>query len=546
MESFDHIVIGAGSAGCAVAARLSEDPHRQVLLLEAGGSDRRIAARAPLAFSSMFHTPADWDHQTEPEPAAGNRTMHHPRGKILGGTSAMNASLWVRGSALDYDGWGIPWWGWADVEPVFRRMESHFLRDEAHGAGGPMKINPPRSPDPVTDAFVRSAVASGIAATDDLSGPALDGVGRSPTTVVGGRRWSTARGYLDPARRRRNFHLMTQALVRGIVIRNGRAVGVELKHRGRLEQLRASSDIVLSAGAFNTPQLLQLSGIGPAEHLRSVGVDVVADNPAVGAHLTDHPATFCNFELRPPWIGLYDAANPKYLVQWLTSGRGKLSSSAAEALAHVRTRPGLAAVDMQLILAPAFFFENGAATHPRPAYSIGQSLWTPASRGEVRIVSPDPDVPVSVRLNLLSERDDVEALIGGIRRTRGIVAASPLREMTTAEITPGPEFQRDDDLEAWVRGSEQHSSHPACSARIGRRGEGALDPQLRVHRVGNLRVADASALHSIPRANTGAPSIMVGERCADFIRGRHRAATDEAGRTDQATGFAYQAQNGAR
>jgi choline dehydrogenase len=529
MESFDHIVIGAGSAGCAVAARLSEDPGRRVLLIEAGGSDRRLAARAPLAFSAQFHTKVDWDQYTEPEPSAGGRRMHHPRGRIIGGTSALNASLWVRGSDVDFDGWGVPGWTWADVEPVYRRIERHYLRDAAHGQEGPMRINPPQAPDPVSAAFVEAAVAAGVPATEDLSGPALDGVGLSPTTIDRGRRWSVARGYLDPARRRSNLTVMTGGLVRRIVIERGRAAAVEVLRRGGLQRLASREDIVLSAGAFNTPQLLELSGIGAAGHLRSVGIEPVVDNPAVGEHLTDHPATFCNYELREPWIGLSDASNPKYLVRWLLSGRGKLSSNAAEALAHIRTEPGLPAVDMQLILAPAFFFDNGAATHPRPAFSIGQSLWTPASRGHVHITTADPAAPPSILLNLLADRQDVESLIRAIRCTREIVAQPPLRAMTAAEITPGAERQSGRQLEDWIRRWAQHSSHPACTARIGPPGEGVLDPHLRVHGVTNLRVADASALPVITRANTNAPAILVGERCAEFIRTGQTEATNAAG-----------------
>lgn len=303
MEHYDHIVIGAGSAGCAVAARLSEDPARRVLLIEAGGSDRRLEIRAPAAFGQQFHTSMDWDHHTQPEPAADGRRIYLPRGKSLGGTSSMNAMLWVRGSALDYDGWEVPGWGWSDVEPVFRRMEDHFLGGAAHGRGGPMRINRLRSPDPVARAFVDAAAQAGIRRADDLSGPELDGVGPAPTTTAGGRRWSAARGYLDAARRRPNLTVMTKALVLRIVLRDRRAVGVEVEHRGRVRTLSSRADIVLSAGAFGTPQLLQLSGIGPAEHLSDVGIDPVVDNPAVGAHLSEHPMTFMNWELRPPYVG---------------------------------------------------------------------------------------------------------------------------------------------------------------------------------------------------------------------------------------------------
>jgi len=519
MSTYDHIVIGAGSAGCAVAGRLSEDPARKVLLIEAGKSDRRLEARAPLAFSGLFHTARDWDYLTEPEPGCDGRRLYQPRGKLIGGCSAMNAMLWVRGSDQDYDGWGVPGWSWEEVLPYFHKLEDHFLQDGEHGIGGPMRIRRLTSPDPVTGAFVEAAAATGIPIAEDISGPRLEGVQHSPTTTSGGRRWSTARGYLDPARKRGNLTVMTGALVRRVVIRDGRAVGVEIERGGKFQEIRATGDVVLSAGAFNTPHVLQLSGIGPAEHLRDIGVDVVVDAPAVGAHLTEHPMTFVNFELRDPWIGLSDAAHPKHLLRWLPRGGGKLASNVGEALAHIRTLPELTAPDMQLVFGPTFYWEHGAAEHPRPAMMAAQSYWTPQSRGTVLARSKDPAEKPAVLLNLLTERADVEALMRGIRRTREIFATAPLRDMVAAEITPGAAVQSDAELERWIRATCEHTYHPSCTARMGEPGDGAVDAELRVHGVEGLRVADTSVLPTITRANTNAPAIMVGERCAAFIRG---------------------------
>ena len=530
MESFDHIVIGAGSAGCAVAARLSEDSARRVLLVEAGGSDRRLEARAPAAFPGLFHTSRDWDYRTEPEPGCDGRRLYQPRGKLVGGCSAMNAMLWVRGSNLDYDGWGIAGWSWDDVRPHFLRIEDHFLRDADHGADGPVRIRRIDTPDPATTAFVESAVAAGIPRTEDLSGPELDGVQVSATTTSGGRRWSTARAYLDSARKRANLTVWTNALVHRVVIRDGRAVAVDIERKGRLARVGSRSDIVLSAGAFNTPHLLQLSGVGPAEHLREIGIDVLVDSPAVGAHLMEHPMTFVNFELREPWLGLSDAERPKHILNWLLRGRGKLASNVGEALAHVRTEDGLPAPDMQLVQGPVFFWEHGEGEHPRPAMMIAQSYWTPSSRGSVLVRSRDPRELPAVRLNLLEERGDLEAIVRGVRLARRIAAQPPLRDMLAAEITPGEGVQTDAQLEHWVRTTCQHTYHASCSARMGEPGEGVLDPELRVHGVGNLRVADASALPRITRANTNAPAILFGERCAAFIRGE-RATSSGAARS---------------
>ncbi len=525
MGTYDHIVIGAGSAGCAVAARLSEDAGRRVLLLEAGGSDRRLEARAPAGFAALFHTARDWDYHCEPEPGCDERRLYQPRGKLIGGCSAMNAMLWIRGSDLDYDGWGIPGWSWKDVQPWFMRIEDHFLRDGEHGVGGPMRVRRIDTPDPSSLAFVESAVAAGIPRTEDLSGPTLAGVQVAPTTTSGGRRWSAARGYLDPARKRKNLTVMKNALVHRIVFREGRAVAVEVERGGKVETMSSRGDIVLCAGAFNTPHLLQLSGIGPAAHLRDIGVPLVADSPAVGAHLTDHPMTFVNFQLREPWIGLSDAEKPKYVLDWLLRGRGKLASNVGEALAHIHTQEGLPAPDMQLVQTPLFYWEHGAGEHAKPAMMIAQSYWTPQSRGSVMARSRDPHELPAVQLGLLQERADVEALVRGVRIARRIADQAPMRDMVDLEITPGDHVQTDAELERWVRETCQHTYHPACTARMGEPGEGVLDPQLRVHGVENLRVADTSALPQITRANTQAAATLVGERCAAFIRGEQQATT---------------------
>lgn len=503
---YDYVVVGAGSAGCAVAARLAEASHT-VLLIEAGGSDRRIPVRVPLAYGAQMGGPTDWAFESEPEPGCDGRRIPQPRGKVIGGTSAMNAMVWVRGTRVDYDGWQVPGWGWDDVEPVFRRIEA-----------GPMRVTRVAEPDDVSRRFVAAARAVGVAANDDVSGPDLDGAAISPVTVWKGQRWSTARAYLDPARRLSTFSMVTGALVRRVHVREGAAVGVEYERRGRSHTATARHEIVLCAGAFGTPQLLQLSGIGPADHLRSVGIDPLADSPQVGHNLTDHPATFMNWELAPAFIGLADVRNPKWLLRWLFRRDGKLTSNLMEAVAHIRSAPDLAAPDFQLIHAP-IYARLDEISYPRPALSILQSYWTPESRGTVMVRSPDARDAPAIQLNTVTAPADLDAFVRAIRRTREIVSTDPLASATGVEIHPGPDVNSDDELEAWVRATVATTGHPACSAAMGTEPDSVLDPQLRVRGVAGLRVADASALPRIPRANTNAPAIMVGERCADFMLG---------------------------
>ena len=499
MAAYDFIVVGAGSAGCAVAGRLATHSSSTVLLIEAGGSDRRLEVRAPLAFGRQFGTALDWAYETEPEPGCANRRIGQPRGRVLGGTSAMNGMVWVKGSNLDYDGWRLPGWSWDDVAPVFARIEH-----------GPMKITRVAYPDDLSRRFVTAARAAGIAANDDVSGPELDGVAIAPVTIHNGQRWTTARGYLH---RQKNLTVVTKAEVRRVIIRNGRAVGVEYRRRGRQQQAFADQEVVVSAGAFGSPQLLQLSGVGPADHLRSVGITALVDSPRVGDGLTDHPATFATWDLAPGHVGLADAANPKWLLQWLLGRRGKLTSNIMEALAHVRSTAGLPACDFQIVFAPIDVLAGTTGAALKPTASVMQSYWTPKSRGSVLVRSADPATPPAIRMNLLTERDDVDALMRAIKLSREIIGTEPIASTVGREISPGD----DSDLEAHIRHTAITTAHPACSVAMGSEPDSPLDEKLRVRGVENLRVADASALPQIPRANTNAPSIMIGERCADFL-----------------------------
>ncbi|WP_059016739.1 GMC family oxidoreductase N-terminal domain-containing protein [Mycobacterium sp. M26] len=521
MADFDYIVIGAGSAGCVVAARLAAG-SASVLLLEAGGSDRRLTVRAPLAFAAQMGGQTDWNFSSEPEPGCDGRSIPQPRGRVLGGTSSMNAMVWVVGTQRDYDGWDLPGWGWDDVAPVFRRIESHFLGAPSHGTMGPMRVTRLAEPDETSTRWVVAAREAGVAANDDIGGPDLDGAAIAPVTIWKGQRWNTARGYLTDARRRPNLTVVTGALVHRVVIRDGRAVGVDYEHKGRRAVAGAHREIVLSAGAYGTPHLLQLSGVGAADHLRSIGVPCLVDSPRVGTNLTDHPACAMSWDVQPGFVGLSDAAKPQWLLRWLFRRTGKMTSNAMEALAHVRSSPELPAPDFQLIHSPSYVNLVAMDRELRRASSVLQSYWTPKSRGTVLARSADPHQAPAIQLNTLTEADDVAAFVRVVRRTREIVSTEPFASVIAAELHPGPEAVTDEQIAAWVRSTVATTGHPACSAAMGTDDDSVLDENLRVRGVAGLRVADASVFPRIPRANTNAPAIMVGERCADFLAAEAR------------------------
>lgn len=520
-RGYDFVVIGAGSGGCAVASRLAEDSSARVLLLEAGGSDRRLEVKAPLAFAKQFHSKLDWDYWTEPENHLNGRRIFSPRGKMLGGSSSMNAMIYIRGNQLDYDGWaaqGAEGWSYNDVLPFFKRAErNQDLADPFHGRGGPLTVGSVRDVDPVSAALVDSAVSIGMSRNPDFNGASQDGVGQFQVTQRKGMRWSAADAYLR-ASRQPNLTVRTMAFVTRIHVRNGRAEGIQISDgKGSSERIEATSAVVLAAGAFNTPALLQLSGIGPADYLRSLGVPVVADLP-VGEHLMEHPLIYTTHELRDGHRGLFDAERPRHLADWLLRRRGKLSSNVAECGGHVRTDPSMPAPNFQLLFAPAFFYDHGLMSWDKPAATIAMSYIAPKSTGRVRIRSSDPLRKPAVSYNMLSSPTEMSEMVDAVELARDISAASPARKVLGNEITPGPTVTTRSEIEAWVRSSAQHTYHPTCTARIGGGGTGVVDTRLRVHGIEGLSIADASVMPSIIRGNTNAATMMIGERCADFLR----------------------------
>lgn len=518
---FDYIVVGAGSAGAVVAGRLSEESAVSVLLIEAGDSGRDLNVRVPAAFPKQFTTKHDWNYQTEPEPWLDNRAIYHPRGKMLGGSSGQNAMIYIRGNRADYDGWaakGATGWSYDDVLPYFKKSEHNSRGASAfHGNDGPLYIEDPRDPNPLSHAFVDAMVASGLPVNDDFNGADQLGAGLYQVSQHRGRRWNTADGYVTPARKRPNFTVWTDTLVHRVVIEDGRATGVVVERNGSVETVKAGAEVVLSAGAFGSPHLLMLSGVGPADHLREHDINVVVDNPNVGRHLMDHPMYMLNFETTAKGT-LFEAEKPSQLVKYLTRRKGLLTSNIGEAGAFFHTRSGDAAPYMQFIAAPGYFWDNGFELHPSPAYAIGCSMVGAASTGEVRLKNADPGNQASVKFNYFSDPADMDAMVTAIERARDVAGSGPLAGVTGKEIKPGTDAKSRGELEASIRRGVQHTYHPACTARMGTEVDGVVDWELRVHGISGLRVADASVFPVIPHGNTHAPTVLVGEKAADLIK----------------------------
>jgi choline dehydrogenase len=509
---YDYVIVGAGSAGCALAARLSEDPDTKVCLVEAGPADTSPNIHVPALFSKLLRSGLDWDYDTHDEPGLNGRRLFLPRGRVLGGTSSINTQIYIRGNRLDYDSWDQPGWGYDELLPYFKRSEDNeWGESDYHGAGGPMRVSDNRSRNAMSTAFVEAAVEAGFAANDDFNGESQDGFGYFQLTQKDGRRVSASTAFLHPNMGRPNLTVLTNVQVHRIVIENGFAVGVTGERFGEELTVRADREVILSAGAYGSPHLLQLSGIGPAQGIAPLGIPVVADLPGVGANLQDHVLIPLVFPHEHP-ISMIGFGQPEHLEQF-GAGHGPLTCNGPEVGGFHRTDSSLPAPDVEYLSAPVAFVDNGLGVPVGHAITFGPSMLTPRSRGAVSLASDDPTVKPRIQHNFFTEQADMDDAVKAVRTALEISRQKALSPYCST-LYRGPASESDADIAGYIRAYTHSIFHPVGTCAIG----SVVDPELRVQGVGGLRVADASVMPLIPRGNTNAPSIAIGEKAADLIR----------------------------
>ncbi len=545
---YDYIIVGAGSAGCVLAARLTEDPQIRVLLIEAGPKDRSWRIDMPSAVGSLLSSDRfNWNYVSDAEPYLDGRRLTHPRGRVLGGSSSINGMVYIRGHAGDYDGWaesGLSGWGYADVLPYFKRAEQHLHgADPYHGGSGPLAVfAPDLKASPLASAFVQAAAQAGYGLSDDPNGERQEGFGRVDRTTRNGRRCSAARAYLAPALKRANLEILTGALVRRIVLRGDRAVGVEFGPGSRAAQgnraarishaaqggqtatAYADREVILSAGAINSPQLLQLSGIGGATQLAAAGIETRIELPAVGANLNDHPDLVIQHGCLQP-VSIFGANRGigKILtgLRWFAGLGGLAGSNHFEAGGFLRSRAGIRQPDLQLTFMPLAIKPGTVEDVGMHSFQVHIDLMRPKSLGRVTLRSADPAAAPSICFNYLADPQDREDLRTAVRLTREILAQPALSSYRGEELNPGAAIQGDADIDAWVRRSVETCYHPVGTCRMGLDSRSSVvDSQCRVHGVADLRVIDASVMPAIVSGNTNAPTIMIAEKMSDLLRGK--------------------------
>jgi len=537
-RSFDFIVVGGGTAACVLANRLTEDPLVSVLMIEAGPEPTNPWIRMPLAMGKLFtHPTLNWGFYTEPEAKLNDRPIFWPRGKVLGGSSSINGSAYVRGQAADFDGWrrlGNVGWGWSDVLPYFTKMERREYLSGTSSSTGMLAVNYPTYVHPITRAFIESGVRAGLPVSDDLNGVVSEGISLMPNSVRKGVRQSSAEAFLRPARKRSNLVVETSALAHRVVMEGRKAVGVEYEKQGTIHKVLARREVVLAAGAIGSPQILMLSGIGPGRHLQEHGITVIWDLPGVGENLHDHPYTTCTYRTAPGNSLNRQLRGLRVLWHALTyylAKRGPLTNGASQATALARGLPDAPCPDLQIVFRPmSHVYDRNARISPDPIPRVtgGVAYVRPRSRGRLLLKSSDPHQAPALYPNYLAEASDEEGLLAGVKWVRRIFQTDPIRSLVVGEDSPGDTCQTDNDIRDFLHKTASTFCHPSGTCKMGQDGMSVVDERLRVRGIESLRVVDASIMPALPSSGPAPAVFMIAEKAADLIKeGQLPSATSE-------------------